>query len=211
MPISEFDQNSLIAKVNNEPCLVNFLDSPLIYQHKDLDVTVDYYSVNDLPPNLRDWTFNLVKSNLYDMYNDSEEGWNDEGKRKEMLVPQARYLVARSSTDINDLKGFLLFQMVQEETMDDDVMANCAYCYEIQLIPGARGQGLGEFLMNLLSQIGTYWEMDKVMLTVFKANKGAFKFYVEKLGFELDEISPGACLPKYKAKLFDYELLSKIC
>ncbi|RCH86347.1 hypothetical protein CU098_010004, partial [Rhizopus stolonifer] len=66
MPISEFDQNSLIAKVNNEPCLVNFLDSPLIYQHKDLDVTVDYYSVNDLPPNLRDWTFNLVKSNLYD-------------------------------------------------------------------------------------------------------------------------------------------------
>jgi hypothetical protein len=29
--------------------------------------------------------------------------------------------------------------------------------------------------------------------------------------FELDEISPGACLPRYKAKHFDYELLSKPC
>ncbi|KAG1465781.1 hypothetical protein G6F46_000007 [Rhizopus delemar] len=211
MPISEFDPDSLIAKVNKEPCLVNFLDTPITYKHFNLDVTIDYYSGNDLPPHLRDWTFNLVKSNLYDMYNNSKEGWSDEGKKREMLAPEARYLIARSSADPNDLKGFLLFQMVQEETMDDDVMANCAYCYEIQLTTDARNQGLGEFLMNLLSCIGSYWKMDKVMLTVFKANKDAFRFYVEKLGFKLDEISPGACLPKYKAKLFDYELLSKPC
>jgi hypothetical protein len=44
-----------------------------------------------------------------------------------MLSPQARYLIARSATDSKDIKGFLLFQMVQEETMDDDIMANCAY------------------------------------------------------------------------------------
>jgi hypothetical protein len=44
-----------------------------------------------------------------------------------MLAPEARYLIARSANDPNDLKGFLLFQMVQEETMDDDVNANCAY------------------------------------------------------------------------------------
>ncbi|KAI7903771.1 uncharacterized protein BX663DRAFT_40815 [Cokeromyces recurvatus] len=145
------------------------------------------------------------------MYNKSNDGWSDQGKRKEMLTPQTRYLIARSSTDPNDLKGFLSFQMVQEETMDDDVTANCAYCYEIQLMENARNRGLGEFLMNLLSKIGSFWKMDKVMLTVFKANKGAFRFYTDKLGFTLDEISPGACLPRYKAKQFDYELLSKPC
>ncbi|KAI8637440.1 hypothetical protein BD408DRAFT_353776 [Parasitella parasitica] len=128
-----------------------------------------------------------------------------------MLAPQARYLIARSATEPFDFKGFLHFQMVQEETMDDAIMANCAYCYEIQLAQSARNQGLGEYMMNLLSQIGAYWKMDKVMLTVFKANQGAFKFYIKKLGFELDEISPGACLPLYKAKKFDYELLSKPC
>lgn len=121
-----------------------------------------------------------------------------------MLAPQARYLIARSVSDPKDYKGFLLFQMVQEETMDDDIMANCAYCYEIQLTESARRKGLGEFLMKLLEQIGSHWKMDKVMLTVFKcklsptmhvsgfycnllsilclANKGAFKFYTDKLG-----------------------------
>ncbi|KAI8990192.1 hypothetical protein BDB01DRAFT_841961 [Pilobolus umbonatus] len=128
-----------------------------------------------------------------------------------MLAPEQRYLIARSRTDANDIKGFLLFQMVEEETMDDDVMANCAYCYEIQLAEESRNRGLGEYLMNLLYKIGCYWNMDKVMLTVFKANKKAFHFYMDKLGFELDEISPGACLSPYKAKQFDYELLSKPC
>lgn len=85
-----------------------------------------------------------------------------------MLAPEARYLIARLATDPTDLKGFLLFQMVQEETMDDDIMANCAYCYEVQITESARSIGLGEYLMELLSQIGTHWKMDKVMLTVFK-------------------------------------------
>lgn len=62
-------------------------------------------------------------------YSQTKEGWNDTEKRKEMLMPQARYLIARSAQDPKDYKGFLLFQMVEEETMDDDVMANCAYWY----------------------------------------------------------------------------------
>ncbi|KAI9312343.1 hypothetical protein BX666DRAFT_2020928 [Dichotomocladium elegans] len=128
-----------------------------------------------------------------------------------MRAPEARYLIARSATNPADLKGFLLFQMVLEETMDDYIMAKAAYCYEIQLVPDARGHGIGEFLMNLLGEIGAYWEMDKVMLTVFKANKGAFRFYTDKLGFELDEISPGACLSALQARRFDYEILSKPC
>jgi hypothetical protein len=63
----------------------------------------------------------------YFRYEKSKDGWNEKEKRKEMLVPQARYLIARSAIDPNDVKGFLHFQMVQEETMDDDIMANCAY------------------------------------------------------------------------------------
>lgn len=211
MPFHETEPNSLLDQVNKEPCLVNFIDAPITYQSGDLDLVIDYYSVTDLPNELHEWTFNLVKSNLRDMYEKSNGGWNEEEKRKEMLTPQARYLIARSVSDPKDYKGFLLFQMVQEETMDDDIMANCAYCYEIQLTESARRKGLGEFLMKLLEQIGSHWKMDKVMLTVFKSNKGAFKFYTDKLGFKLDEISPGACLPRYKARLFDYELLSKTC
>lgn len=33
----------------------------------DLDLIIDYYHVDDLPKDLIEWTFQLVKSNLYDM------------------------------------------------------------------------------------------------------------------------------------------------
>ncbi|CAO3590980.1 unnamed protein product [Absidia cylindrospora] len=198
--------------VNNESSLISFMDTPLTYQ-KDaqLDLTIYYYHASTLPPNLVDWTFQLTKTNLHHLYVASNDGWSEPGKKAELQAPEARYLVARSTQDASDLKGFLMFQMVQEETMDDDYMAEVAYCYELQLVEAARNQGLGEYLMWLLFQIGHHWKMEKVMLTVFKDNKGAMRFYTKKMGFKLDEISPGACLSPRKAKKFDYEILSKPC
>jgi hypothetical protein len=76
---------------------------------------------------LESWTFELVKTNLYDLYVRSNDGWDEAGKKAELYAPEARYLIARSTTDPTDLKGFLMFQMVQEETMDDDYMADVAY------------------------------------------------------------------------------------
>lgn len=78
--------------------------------------------------------YKLFIINVSNRYINSNDGWSDEGKKKEMFAPEARYLIARSATDADDLKGFLLFQMVQEETMDDDVMANCAYWYNNQTV-----------------------------------------------------------------------------
>lgn len=60
-------------------------------------------------------------------YARSKDGWDDEHKKSEMFAPEARYLVARSAKEPMDLKGFLLFRMLHEETMDDDVMAQAAY------------------------------------------------------------------------------------
>ncbi|KAG0168003.1 N-alpha-acetyltransferase 40 [Apophysomyces sp. BC1034] len=210
MTVGQDSADSNLDIANRASCLVHFLDLPVKYKRDDLDLVIDYYSIADLPEKLQSWTFELVKTNLHHMYVQSNDGWSDEGKKTEMRSSNARYLIARSASDPHDLKGFLLFQMVSEETMDDDVMAQVAYCYEIQLVDNARNRGLGEYLMSLLYQIGSHWKMDKVMLTVFKANEGAFRFY-QKLGYELDEISPGACLSKRLARKFDYELLSKPC
>ncbi|KAI8070058.1 hypothetical protein BC940DRAFT_236162 [Gongronella butleri] len=160
---------------------------------------------------MEQWAFDLLKSNLHHLYVRSNLGWDAAAKRADLEAPEARYLVARNAHDPSDLKGFLMFQMVLEETMDDDLMAEAAYCYELQLAEHARNRGLGEYLMRLLFQIGDFWCMDKVMLTVFKDNHGAMRFYTKKLGFSLDEISPSACLPPRRAKRFDYEILSRPC
>ncbi|KAL0095677.1 hypothetical protein F4703DRAFT_1826134 [Phycomyces blakesleeanus] len=183
---------------------------PITYSNKDLNVIIEYHDISQMTIELKEWAFNLVKSNLYHLYRKSNDGWNALEKKAEMSTPEARYLIARSASDPNILYGFLLFQMVTEETMDDDVMAEVAYCYELQLVESARNYGLGEYFMKLLAEIGNHWKMDKMMLTVFKSNKGAFRFY-KKLGFELDEISPSACLSALQARKFDYEILSKKC
>ena len=70
----------------------------------------------------------IVLANLMiNRYARSKDEWDDEQKKNEMSAPEARYLVARSAKEPMDVKGFLLFRMLHEETMDDDVMAQAAY------------------------------------------------------------------------------------
>ncbi|TFY83595.1 hypothetical protein EWM64_g425 [Hericium alpestre] len=56
--------------------------------------------------------------------------------------------------------------------------------------PDVRRSGLGKALMQGLHGIGRRWGMQKIMLTVFKANEGAVKFY-RATGFQVDPSSPG--------------------
>ncbi|KAI7903772.1 uncharacterized protein BX663DRAFT_507525 [Cokeromyces recurvatus] len=92
MPVYKMKENSLLDRVNKEKNLICFMDTPItykkyinkyknklviihilmrtdiyIYKRKDFDLVIDYYHVDDLPDQLREWTFQLVKSNLYDM------------------------------------------------------------------------------------------------------------------------------------------------
>jgi ribosomal protein S18 acetylase RimI-like enzyme len=53
-----------------------------------------------------------------------------------------------------------------------------------------QGRGLGSLLMKMLFAIGLALDLPKCMLTVFKINQSAIKFYSHKLGFSIDEISP---------------------
>uniref|UniRef100_A0AAX7TED9 N-alpha-acetyltransferase 40 n=1 Tax=Astatotilapia calliptera TaxID=8154 RepID=A0AAX7TED9_ASTCA len=55
------------------------------------------------------------------------------------------------------------------------------YCYEVQLESRVRRKGLGKFLIQILQLIANSTQMKKVMLTVFKQNKGAYQFFREAL------------------------------
>ncbi|KAJ7786396.1 hypothetical protein B0H16DRAFT_1490291 [Mycena metata] len=68
----------------------------------------------------------------------------------------------------------------------------------------AQRHGLGRTLMNHLAKIGKDFKLDKIMLTVFKANTQALRFY-KNFGFKPDETSPE------DADEEDYKILSKSC
>ena len=77
---------------------------------------------------------------------------------------------------------------------------------ELQLAPAARGNGLGKFVMQLLELMATKHKMQFMMLTVFKINDGAMRFYLDKLKYSVDETSPSRCAVDDESS---YEILSK--
>ena len=57
-----------------------------------------------------------------------------------------------------------------------------------------QGKGLGRFLLTLLELMGRKAGVARLMLTVFHGNAAARAFYA-KLGYGLDEDSPGVADP----------------
>lgn len=84
---------------------------------------------------------------------------------------------------------------------DDDVL----YCYEIQLEESVRRKGLGKFMMKVLELMMMKSDLLKIMLTVFKHNDVASKFFKEVLKYEIDETCPYDTVYEQ----FDYEILSR--
>ena len=176
----------------------------LIFQNPQ---TAETYSItlhtsSSLPPNAFDTCFNLVASSSAADYSTSSVGWSPAKKRKEMRLPDLRYILVHPSTG-TDVEAFLSFMLTYEDGHE------VVYCYEIHVSPHLHGCGLGKHLMCLMEDVGTKARMEKAMLTVFVANKDALAFY-KRLGYLMDEYSPEERkLRNGVVKKPDYVILSK--
>ena len=149
--------------------------------------------------------FRLVESTSASAYAASSVGWSAKKKRKEMRLPDLRYLLVKSvgSATTGVVDGFLSFMLTYEDGRE------VIYCYELHLPLELRGGGLGGHLMRTVEGIGMRVGVEKAMLTVFVANAGAVEFY-HRLGYEEDEYSPKPRkLRNGVIKQADYVILSK--
>ncbi|GAA5848433.1 hypothetical protein JCM5353_000241 [Sporobolomyces roseus] len=176
---------------------------------------VDLYNTKTLPVEVREWIWELFETNMKTFYEQSSDGWDPAEKRKELFHSESRFVVLRSSSlDTNNdkaptapkLLGYSIFRFDTEETAseDEDELCDVVYCYELQVEAGCKGMGVGRSVMDTLNRIGKEMKMDKTMLTVFKANASAVKFY-RKIGFTLDEMDPS----HFDGEEVDYEIMSK--
>ncbi|GAA5922643.1 hypothetical protein JCM1841_006764 [Sporobolomyces salmonicolor] len=178
---------------------------------------LEIYTTKTLPPEIRTRIWDLLECNMRSLYEASSEGYNPSAKRKELFHPDSRFVVLRSAPSpalhaskaaSSTLLGYSMFRFDTEETAsDDDELCDVVYCYELQVDSSAQGRGVGRILMEVLGRVGSHWKMDKVMLTVFKANAPAIAFY-KKIGFSTDEIDPSDYEGRDSA---DYTILSKPC
>ena len=108
-----------------------------------------------------------------------------------------------AGVEVPVVEGFMSFMLTWEDGVE------VIYCYEIHLAERVRGMGLGRRLMGRLEDVGRKAEVGKAMLTVFRKNEAAVRFY-ERLGYEEDEFSPRPKkLRNGVVKELDYLIMSK--
>ncbi len=148
--------------------------------------------------------FNLVASTSSGAYSTSSKGWSPSKKRKEMRLPDLRYLLLKSNSSSDaSVEGFISFMLTYEDGCE------VIYCYEIHLSSRLRGYGVGKHLMRLMEDVGRRVGVEKAMLTVFLENQGGLAFY-EKMGYHEDDYSPEPRkLRNGVVKKPDYIILSK--
>ena len=102
--------------------------------------------------------------------------------------------------------GFAHFRYEQDEDSPSSTpLSPITYLYELQI--SLTSNGLGKTLMTLIELLSLQLHMTKVILTVFKCNTGAMKFYLTKLkGYDVDECSPSNF---EGGDDVEYEILSK--
>ncbi|KAJ6017842.1 hypothetical protein N7451_001221 [Penicillium sp. IBT 35674x] len=212
------------------------------------DTSLDVYSAATISTADLNACLDLVELTSSEDYAASGAGWSRPKKRKEMKLPDMKYLIlrdcassadtrqagvgvgvgtdkadepkvkARSSGNANGglegsadehannesgVLGFLSFMITYEDGKE------VVYCYEIHLAAAGRGRGLGALLMARMEEIGRSVGVEKAMLTVFRSNVVACRFY-EKVGYVVDEYSPQPRkLRNGTIKEFDYMILSK--
>ena len=153
--------------------------------------------------------FDLIASTSSADYESSSIGWSPAKKKKEMRLPDLRYVLLAQRTENEDydwtseIEGFMSFMLTYEDGYE------VIYLYEIHLPPQLQGKGFGKRLMEMIEEMGRKCRVEKAMLTVFRSNEAAIRFY-EKLGYGEDELSPRARkLRGGVVKESDYMILSK--
>ncbi|KAK7064165.1 N-acetyltransferase domain-containing protein [Favolaschia claudopus] len=147
----------------------------------------------------RDSIWSMFEANMRTLYTASSFGWEPPKKQEELFHRYSRFILVYPKDDEGTLASFAAFRFEFEDEDDD---SNILYCYDLQVSKTRQRTGLGRALVENLASIAREFKMDKIMLTVFKANKQALDFY-DNVGFKMDPASPDDKDDE------DYKLLSK--
>ena len=228
---------ALLKQLLQDPDLLAPFPVFKTYSRNGLNLNLQYYTAESMPTELKAWAFDLTKTNIQQAYEECPGwGWSDSKKRKELEDSNARFIVAiyggeitpqeetknankttNSNSNVNDTTAAaakspsptltpgqaVAFIHIRFEMEGDDPVL---YVYEFHVDSAIQGRGVGRFLMQMTELIARKSGLARVMLTVFRTNAGANGLY-SKLGYTLDEISPGTVDP---AGDHGYEILSKL-
>ncbi|BCS00953.1 N-terminal L-serine N(alpha)-acetyltransferase NAT4 [Aspergillus luchuensis] len=169
-------------------CLTYTIKNTEKYSDGEQKYNFSIHSAASIPTTDLNACFDLIEETSSEAYRNSSTGWSPSKKKKEMKLPDMKYLVVRReeltpSDGEGEVVGFMSFMITYEDGKE------VVYLYEIHLSAEVQKQGLGKRLLLVLMEIGRRVGVEKAMLTVFTSNGVAQRLY-EAIGFETDEYSP---------------------
>jgi ribosomal protein S18 acetylase RimI-like enzyme len=164
-------------------------------------LSIQYTSSVDLSDTRFKQCLDLFETNMGEQYRKSSWGLDMKAKEDELRHEKARYLLLTPDDESDELAGFMHFRYDYDD--EESPAYGVIYVFEIQIDESYQRRGLGKKVMDLVEALTLQSELEKVMLTVFKANESAMKFYLG-LDYSIDESSPS----KWNNPA-DYEILSK--
>jgi ribosomal protein S18 acetylase RimI-like enzyme len=188
-------KRQLISDAEAVPDLL--ADLPMFRQFSRNGLTCSVSCHLICPDEYRDWVFAITMRHMQRYY-ETSWGWSEKNKRQELFEEHSRYLIA--VTDDHPI-GFI---HIRFEFESQSVML---YVYELQIEDEYQRKGLGRFLMQAAEFIALKRKMERVMLTVFKANTASRDFY-RKMNYQMHPTSPDLC-DREAALEATYEILFK--
>jgi ribosomal protein S18 acetylase RimI-like enzyme len=176
-------------------------DDAAAAEKPETTLSIEYASSVDLSDTRFKQCLDLFEKNMAEQYLRSSWGLDMKAKEDELRHEKARYLLLIPDDEIDELAGFVHFRYDYDD--QEHPSYGVIYVFEIQIDESYQRRGLGKKVMDLVEALTLQAELDKVMLTVFKANESAMKFYLG-LDYTLDMSTPS----KWNHPA-DYEILSK--
>ncbi|KAF9785540.1 acyl-CoA N-acyltransferase [Thelephora terrestris] len=172
-----------------EELVASILPDDREIHHPSGDLQVGLVLASSLSAADKGIIWRILADAMKEMYEGSSFGWNPTKKKRELFHKLARFILVRTRESA-EVVAFTSFRFEEEDGFA------VVYCYELHVSPNFHRCGLGRKLARMLFDICRQRRLDKVMLTVFKANTIAIRFY-ENIGFVLDPSSPeyGSTLP----------------
>jgi N-alpha-acetyltransferase 40 len=166
-----------------------------------------YASSLNMTPTIFQQCLDLFRENMSTLYQHSSWGLDMKEKEEEFKHGQARFLLVFDDTTTGTmiLAAFVHFRF--EYDNEDHPTCGVLYVYELQVAKQYQHRGMGKHLMGMVQDIGRQQYptvLSKIVLTVFKTNVNAMKFYKHTLGFVVDETDPS----QFGSLQEEYEILS---
>ena len=138
-----------------------------VYKKNGMNVRLDF-SVKLTKKELT-WAFDLCKHHMEQVYNDSEYGWDDEDKMKELKEDGARFILARDETTGKPV-GFAHFRFtVQGEFLQQMAGATCLCVWDLHVDGALQRKGLGKHMLKVLELVASQQKMKFVSIPVQNA------------------------------------------